>query len=85
MFNCSAKCHSEDSSTKLIICFMILFLLNIINSQIGNYYTLFILLNGSALLSYLKHSQKSLYDKYSQMLTGSIQSAIDKIPKYKQE
>ena len=59
-----------------------LFLLSFLNSIFGNYFILFLLVNGFFAYNYLYANKKDLLDKTYAKVNDTIQKVVTKIPKY---
>ena len=71
-----------DTFNYIIKAVIILFLLSLINGLIGNYFTVFFLVNGYFAYTYLYANKKDMMDKYMDKAKQGINKVLSYIPKY---
>lgn len=81
VFGMNDKDCSLMQTTKIL---GILLLLSFLNSILGNYFTLFFLVNGFFVYNYLKAKKKDVLDKAYTKASDLIKMVESKIPKYEE-
>lgn len=74
--------EKPENFGKLIQLILALFVLSSINSLLGNFFTLFVFVNGFFAYTYLKANKKGLLDNIFAKVNGILKKVQEKIPKY---
>lgn len=74
--------NKEGDFDYIIKTALVLFFLSGLNGLIGNYFTLFLLVNGYFAYTYLYANKKDMMDKYCAKAKEGVDKVLNLIPKY---
>lgn len=75
-------CKKDSDLTRFIKTAIALFILSLINGCIGNYWTLFLLVNGFFAFNYLYATKKDMIDNYYAKAQEALNKSLEKIPRF---